>query len=351
MKRKLFTFLTILLVISSAATAKDLLGSGFLDTYYAYDFNNPKDRDRSYTTQPSRHNEFNINLAYIDVELKGSEKRGRLALQYGTSVDSNYVGEPNKNIQVIQEGYVGFKLAEKLWMDAGIFFSHIGHESFISKYNINYTRSMNADNVPYYQTGVRFEYKINERESFQLQILNGWQRINENNSGKAWGTQYKKTLNDSSTFTYNTFFGDELQTSAKSRFRTYHNFMLEFKFSERLLAQYSLDVGTQAQKNENGIDTWYATSLMLGQKLNGKSRLGCRLEYYLDKDQANVITNTLHGFQVFSASTNFDRDIARETVWRTELRAFSSRDKIFQGSNEQLKKLNSLLVTSISTSF
>lgn len=349
-KSKLFTGLTILSFISTAAVAKDLAWSGFLDTYYAYDFNDPKERDRSYTTQPSRHNEFNINLAYIDIELKEPERRGRIALQHGTSVDSNYAGESNKSLQVIQEAFVGFKLAEKLGMDAGIFFSHIGHESFISKHNINYTRSLNADNVPYYQTGVRFDYEINERESFQLHILNGWQRINENNSGKALGTQYKRVLNDSSTFTYNTFFGDELETSAKSRFRTYHNFMFESKFAE-LLAQYSLDMGTQAQEDEKGIDTWYATSLMIGHKLDSKSQVGYRLEYYLDKDQANVVTNTPNGFQVLSISINFDREIAKETFWRTELRSFSSKDKIFQSLDDQLKGLNSLLVTSISISF
>src|SRR5690606_6742924 len=36
----------------------------FVDGYYAWDFNRPRALDRAYTTQPARHNEFNVNLAY-----------------------------------------------------------------------------------------------------------------------------------------------------------------------------------------------------------------------------------------------------------------------------------------------
>jgi hypothetical protein len=66
----------------------------FVDGYYAFDFNRPRDLDRAYTTQPARHNEFNANLAFVEATLSGSRVRGRLALQAGTSVQANYAGEP-----------------------------------------------------------------------------------------------------------------------------------------------------------------------------------------------------------------------------------------------------------------
>ena len=67
---------------------------GFVDGYYAWDFGRPPTFDRSFaggapfTTQPTRHNEFNINLAFIEAKLDGQRVRGRLALQAGTSVRS-----------------------------------------------------------------------------------------------------------------------------------------------------------------------------------------------------------------------------------------------------------------------
>jgi hypothetical protein len=42
--------------------------SGFVDVYYAYAFSRPPSRERSYTTQPLRHHEFNLNLAMIDLK-------------------------------------------------------------------------------------------------------------------------------------------------------------------------------------------------------------------------------------------------------------------------------------------
>src|SRR5512145_2687701 len=75
-----------------ADTAIQVAFGGFVDTYYAYDIGRPPTLDRSFTdgatfaTQPARHNEFNVNLAYVEAILSGGRLRGRLALQAGTSV-------------------------------------------------------------------------------------------------------------------------------------------------------------------------------------------------------------------------------------------------------------------------
>lgn len=324
---------------------------GFIDSYYAYDFNNPSTRDRQFTTQPSRHNEFNINLAYVEAVLKEDHRRGRLALQYGTSVDTNYAAEPSKNIQVIQEAYGGVKLNEKLWMEAGIFFSHIGIESYISKNNINYSRSMNADNVPYYASGIRFEYQIHSKEVIHVHLLNGWQNIQDNNSGKALGIKYQRILKSNSTFTYNNFLGDEKVTTASSRFRNYHNFIFEKNFTDVWKLQSSVDFGTQSQQENDGVNTWYGTSLILGQTLDQIQSMGYRVEYYLDPQQSNVATGTPHGFEVISASANYDRKLAKDTIWRSELRGFYSKDKIYPQGKGSKNRLDGFIATSLALSF
>lgn len=325
---------------------------GFIDTYYAIDSNNPKKRERAdFQTQPAKHNEFNLNLAYMEVLLKEHDRRGRLALQYGMSVDRNYAIEDNKSLQTIQEAFVGIKLSEELWLDAGIFFSHIGFESFISKDNISYTRSLNADNVPYYASGVRLEYQINRKDFLVLHLLNGWQNIQENNNGKAFGLKYQRNLADHVSLIYNNFFGDEKVTTSSSRFRSYHNFIYEKRLSEDWKLQSSLDIGTQAQEDNDGTNSWYATSIVLGQRINEVSDFGYRLEYYLDSEQSNVVTHTNSGFQVMSASINYDRFLARDTKWRTEIRGFYSKDDVFPEGEDGLNRWNGLLVTSLAVSF
>ena len=99
--------------------------------------------------------QVNLNLAYIDGTLSTDNYRGRIALQTGDSVVSNYLSENDLFWRYIQECSFGYKINEDLWIDGGIYLSHIGAESFISGDNINYTRSLVAEFSPYYETGVK----------------------------------------------------------------------------------------------------------------------------------------------------------------------------------------------------
>jgi hypothetical protein len=74
---------------AASDTSPKITFGGFVDGYYAFDFNRPVNFDRAYTTQPARHNEFNVNLAFVEAKIDGPGYRGRLALQTGTSVQSN----------------------------------------------------------------------------------------------------------------------------------------------------------------------------------------------------------------------------------------------------------------------
>ena len=85
-------------------TAIKVTWGGFADAYYTYDFARPPTLDRSFfggatfTTQPARSNEFNVNLAYIEANLSGNGIHGRVAFQAGTAVQSNYGAEPSVGI-------------------------------------------------------------------------------------------------------------------------------------------------------------------------------------------------------------------------------------------------------------
>jgi hypothetical protein len=91
----------------------------FLDSYYAYDFNRPE-VERAYSTQSVKHDEPAINLAHIEMKIQTERLRSRLALQAGDSVERNAVLEPGSS-KYIQESYIGVKLGEKTWVDAGLF--------------------------------------------------------------------------------------------------------------------------------------------------------------------------------------------------------------------------------------
>src|ERR1700730_10559336 len=140
----LFACPSILGAQGVADTTVKVSYGGFVDVYYAYDFGRPRSFDRPFTTAAARHNEFNVNLAYIEAKVSGPRVRGRLALQAGTSVQANYAGEPTVGAvsgpslsRFIQEAVAGYQITPTLWVDGGIFLSHIGMENWTSRANPN----------------------------------------------------------------------------------------------------------------------------------------------------------------------------------------------------------------------
>ena len=321
----------------------------YLDSYYAFDFNQPEIK-RRYTTQPVQHNRPAVNLAHIDINFQEKKIRSRVALQAGDSMERNAATEPGAE-KYIQESYLGFKIGEKTWIDGGIFLGNIGAESWISKDNWTYSRALNLDYVPYYSAGVRLQHQINPDQSFQVQILNGWQNVSENNSSKAVGMQFKDALNKDVTLTYNNFFGDEQVVSQKPRFRAYHNFILEWKISEIWQSLFSLDVGHQSQQKNQGVDTWYSGTASLRRHLSPRRSLAVRAEYFNDRHQTTVITKTTHGFQVSGASMNFDQKLDKNVLWRTEFRGFYSWDQIYPKHQGQSSNIDNTAVTSLAVWF
>jgi hypothetical protein len=129
---------------------------------------------------------------------------------------------------------------------------NIGAESWISKDNWTYSRALNLDYVPYYSAGLRIDHQIDNSHSFQFQIINGWQNMSENNEAKAIGMQYKMSFNPNLTFAYNNFLGDEKVVpnpetgKFNSRFRGYHNFIVQWLAADRWSYLAAIDFGHQS---------------------------------------------------------------------------------------------------------
>jgi len=147
------------LLVSSAAFAQNtpdsldrgtLTVTGFVDAYYAYDFGHGTDDERPpFLYQYDRHNEIDLNLGLIHVGYAKQRMRSALGLMAGTYPQANLMAEPEL-LRNVYEARVGLKLlkTKELWLDAGIFPSHIGLESAIGIDNWTLTRTMIAENSP-----------------------------------------------------------------------------------------------------------------------------------------------------------------------------------------------------------
>ena len=328
--------------------------SGYVDLFYAYDFNEPNSNYRqNFFYNHNRHNEFNLNLGLLKVSVQHLKYRANITLQSGTYVIDNYAAEP-AILQHIYEGNLGLSLNKKnnLWLDAGIFASHIGFESAISKDSWTLTRSLLAENSPYYLSGVKLTYNPNDHWEFATLICNGWQRIKKvsGNSLPALGTQIKYTNGDKLIVNWSTFIGTDDPDTTR-RIRYFNNFYVQSQLTKKIGFIVGFDIGAQqTKKDSSAYNVWFSPVIIVRYSLTNKWSASLRVEYYQDENGIIIDTTSPNGFKTSGLSLNLDYSPVKNVAWRLEGRWLNSLDKIFQRQNNYIND-NYFLVSSIAVSF
>ena len=162
MRKLLFTFflLQATLLFGQNDTLKKITVSGYGEMYYSYDFSNPQNHEKpNFIYNHKRHNEINANLILVKANYLNKNIKANLGLMTGNYSQYNLSSEPTW-AQFMYEANMGIKISKKhnLWLDAGIIPSHIGFESAISADCWTLTRSILAENSPYYETGLKIGF-------------------------------------------------------------------------------------------------------------------------------------------------------------------------------------------------
>lgn len=357
--KKNIAILLVLLSLKGFAqtdsTKSPLTFSGYLEAYYAYDLGNPGNHNRPFFVYShNRHNEVNLNLGFVKAAYQTDNIRANLALAAGTYMNANYAAEPGV-LKNIYEANAGVKISRKkdLWIDAGIFASHIGFESATGKDNWTLTRSICADNTPYYESGIKISYTTgNGRWFISGLVLNGWQRIQrvDGNNIPAFGHQLTFRPHSKITLNSSSFIGSDKPDSIR-QMRYFHNLYGIFQVTDKFTFTAGFDIGAeQKSKGSSSYHAWYNPVVLLKFAPDSRHGITARVEYYDDENGAIISTATLHGFKTWGYSLNYDYFIRDNVIWRVEGRGFMSKDKIFT-LNDKPGNNNLFLTTSLAVSF
>lgn len=345
----------------STETAKKgtITFSGFVDAYYAYDFHRPANKERpDFLYNHKRHNELNVNLALLKGTFSSDRARASLGLMAGTYPQYNLSHE-QEQLRHIWEANAGIRLAKGLWLDAGVFLSHIGFESAISTENFTLTRSLTAENTPYYLSGAKLSYTPEESPwAFTLVVANGWQnmRETENNTNKAVGTQVSYSPSERLTLNSSTFVSNEYADWAP-RWRYLHNFYTIYHLNSRLGLIAGVDTGLETQPAGKH-QTWWTSTAILRYQVHTFWALAGRVEHY--NDPSSIFINPAYfttpstehtsGFRTTGYSLNLDYAPAKNVMWRLEGRLLESREAIF-ARDQGFSRHNTAITTSVAVSF
>jgi hypothetical protein len=356
-----FLILIITLLVSGASIAQDDLKqspfsvNGYLEVYYTYDFNEPENNTRpGFVYSFNRHNEVNLNVGFIRGAYNTDRVRANFALMAGTYANANLAAEPGV-LRNVYEANVGVKISstKNLWVDAGIFGSHIGFESAVGKDCWNLTRGILADNTPYYEAGTKISYTTENGKWFLAGLLlNGWQRIQrvDGNSLPSFGTQVTFKPNSTVTLNSSTFIGTDKPDHAR-QMRYFHNFYGIIELTEKVGLTVGFDYGTEEESAESSAtNSWMSPVVIARFALGEKTSIAIRGEYYEDEHGIIIATGTENGFKTTGLSANFDYQISQQAVWRLEVRNFNSKDEIFTNGGD-MSKSNTFVTTSLAVGF
>ena len=291
--------------------------SAFIDVFHALDLHRGADNRRAWLLfNHARHDAFAVNLAMIRAAWNHPDVRAAVGLMAGTYVEDNLAAEPPV-LRHIWEATAGFRLTSDIWVDAGIFESHIGYESAVSTRNPTLTRSLAAENSPYYLAGARVTAPLGPAWTAKFLVTNGWQNIAERagNRSPGFGTQLLHESPSGFEFNWATWLSDE-SSDTGGGLRIFNSNYVGWRSADVWLVA-NVDVG--AERHDSGWRPWAAAYAIARLRVVGPVHTVLRAEFLTDPDGV-VVADGDGGATLGAASIGVDVEELERAMVRTELR-------------------------------
>jgi hypothetical protein len=211
-----------------------------LDVNYTYSFNNPIDNTVVGSTALARHNEIEVSSANIGGDFNYKGARARIVTQFGTRSTvvprndySVYKGQYDLATvyRYLSEAYAGYHI-NKLYginVDAGMFMSYVGLNSYYQCENWEYQASFTSDNTPWFFNGLRVQIHPTKHLKIEPWLINGWQSYGKFNSMPGFGGNITWCPNDNIKLLTNNYYGtDAAGIPNRKRFHSDNSLLVRY---------------------------------------------------------------------------------------------------------------------------
>lgn len=246
--------------------------SVMIDVNYTYSFNNPNDNTVVGSTALARNNEVQLSALHFGGDFNYKNARGRFMTQFGTrsivvprNDYSPYKGQYQlANVyRYISEAYAGYHFNK--WyginVDAGLFMSYIGLNSFYQAENWEYQASFTSDNTPWFFNGVRVQIHPTKNLKIEPWIINGWQSYGKFNTqpGVGGNITWMSDKGNLKLLTNNYFGTDAAGLKDRKRFHSDNSLLVRYfnrpesKKISRMAFSLTGDFGFEKGGGVNGL--------------------------------------------------------------------------------------------------
>ena len=308
--------------------------SGFVDTYYGYNLNQPASQTNTLRSFDARSNEFALNLIELNLDKPPDPTNSRLGyhlgLGFGQAMNAVNATDPAGLgfTQYLKEAYMSYlaPVGKGLQVDLGKFVTPHGAEVIETKDNFNYSRGLLFSYaIPYYHYGARAKYTFSDKYSVTGFLVNGWNNIYDSNTGKTFGVTFGWNPTKKLSIAQGYMAGPET-AGTNAHWRQLSDTVITYSPTSRMTTMFNIDYG----RGDRTIGLskpvfWSGIAGYVKYALNERYAVATRYEYYNDHD--GFTTGTAQHLNEFTGT--FQRIIAHHLITRLEFRHDMSNRPVF----------------------
>jgi hypothetical protein len=319
---------------------------GLVDVYWQYNSNQVPPLYQAFNVL---YNSFDVSMAELWVAktpTTDSPIGYKVRTTFGSAADLmasaslQFLKEsPYKNIEEAYGSYLA-PVGKGLQIDVGKFVTNAGAEVIEAKDDWNYSRSLLFQlAIPLYHSGVRLTYSPNDKVTLMGGVINGWNVVNDNNTGKSVmaSVTYKPT---GSVSLVENYIGGPEQPNDNSNWRNLSDTVLSYTVNPQLSLMANYDYAHDTNAADGSSVHWQGVAGYLKYQANKYVAVIPRVEYYTDPQGfVTGIDQNLTG-----ATVTLEVKPADNFIWRIEYRGDFSNQSPFVNSSGTAKKNQQLFI-------
>lgn len=213
------------------------------DMYVNFSNHMPKDHTENTSSTIGRAGEFTINLATIGFEYTYKKVFARFSFQTGSMMSvvqgTDITVNHGRNLRLddlkyIREAVIGYKINKLhgITIEAGLFMSFIGTESYNTQENWCYQRSFLCDFTPFYFIGARSQIHLTKNFKIEPWIMNGWYSYGMFNHRPSFGMAITYRPKEWLAFVGNFYVGSDTKLTP-DRIRAHSDASVQIRYVNR----------------------------------------------------------------------------------------------------------------------
>ncbi len=261
-----------------------------VDAGYTHSFNDPIDNTVVGSTVLGRNNEMQVSGVYLGGDFYYKQARAHIVTQYGTRSQlvprndySPYKGQYQladvyRYLAEANAGY-HFNVLHGINVDAGMFMSYVGLNSYYQTENWEYQASFTSDNTPWFFNGIRIQIFATKKLKIEPWIVNGWQSYGMFNKQPGIGGNITWCPNENIKMLTNNYYGaDAALLPNRKRFHSDNSLLVRYfnrpksRGISKMAFSLTGDFGSEKGGGVNGIKD--------GDSIQGPAQYFASLMFY-----------------------------------------------------------------------